>query len=101
MIVTVEIPDSVAHALAPSGDVSRAVLEATALEGYRQQRLNESQIRRMLGFETRMEVHGFLKEHNAYMPYTMADVKSDTAVALDTARKAQLEREDASIRPAG
>lgn len=101
MTVTVEIPDSVAHALAPSGDVSRAILEATALEGYRQQRLTESQIRRMLGYETRMEVHGFLKDHGVYMHYTLADVKSDTAVALDTARKVELEREDAIIRPAG
>ncbi|MBV9766865.1 MAG: UPF0175 family protein, partial [Acidobacteriaceae bacterium] len=92
MTVTIEIPDSVAIAFAPRGDVPRAVLEAMALEGYREQRLTESQIRRMLGFETRMEVHGFLKEHGVSMHYTMDDLQRDTAAALKVARSVELER---------
>jgi hypothetical protein len=35
------------------------------------------------------------------MHYTMDDVRRDTAVALETARKVHLEREGAGIRPAG
>ena len=78
MIVTIEIPDNVAQALtAQGGDLSRAVLEAIVLEGYRRQRLGESQIRRVLGFETRMEVHGFLKEHGVYLNYGLKDLDHD------------------------
>jgi Uncharacterised protein family (UPF0175) len=64
MTITVEIPEELAGQFVPSGqDLGRAVLEAIALEGYRSNRLTEADIRELLGFETRMEVHGFLKEH--------------------------------------
>jgi hypothetical protein len=75
---TVVIPDQFAEALAPlGGDVSRAVLEAIALDGYRRNLLGESAVRRLLGFETRMEVHGFLKEHGVYLHYTLDDWEHD------------------------
>jgi hypothetical protein len=78
MTVTVEIPDQFAEALAPlGGDVARAVLEAIALDGYRRNLLGESAVRRLLGFETRMEVHGFLKEHGVCLHYTLDDWEHD------------------------
>jgi hypothetical protein len=48
-----------------------------ALEGYRSRRLGESAVRRLLGFGTRMEVHGFLKEHGVYLNYSMEDLEHD------------------------
>ena len=78
MTVTIEIPDKLAEVLAPNGgDLSRAALEAMALEGYRRKLLGESQMRRLLGFETRMEVHGFLKAHGVYLNYGMEDLEHD------------------------
>jgi Uncharacterised protein family (UPF0175) len=66
MIITVEIPEELAGQFVPAGqDPARATVEAIALEGYRSDRLTEADIRELLGFETRMEVHGFLKEHGA------------------------------------
>jgi hypothetical protein len=101
MTVTVEIPDKLIEAFAPGGgDVSRAVLEAMALEGYRTDRLSEYEVQQLLGFESRMDVHGFLKQHGVYLNYTIEDLQQDTAVALETARKVRLEREAASVRPA-
>jgi hypothetical protein len=38
-------------------------LETVAAEGYRTGALSEAQIRRMLGLETRFEVHALFKEH--------------------------------------
>jgi len=38
-------------------------------------------------------VDGFLKEHGAFMQYTMEDVERDTAVALDVALRARAERD--------
>jgi hypothetical protein len=79
MTVTVEIPDSVAEAFATGGDVSRAVVEAMALDAYRRKLLGESQMRRILGFATRMEVHQFLKEHGVYLNYGIEDAEHDLA----------------------
>jgi hypothetical protein len=98
MTVTIEIPDQLAQALAPGGgDVSRAVLEAMALHGYRRRLLGESQVRRLLGFETRMEVHGFLKEHGVYLNYGIEDAEHDLA---EVRRYAELVQMDETHRPA-
>jgi hypothetical protein len=78
MMLTVEIPDEVAGAMASSGqEPSRAVLEAVALEGYRTQRLSESAVRRLLGFGTRTQVHGFLKQHGLSSHYGLEDLEHD------------------------
>jgi Uncharacterised protein family (UPF0175) len=62
MDVQIQIPDDVARVIQnQQPDLSRAALEALALEGYRSERLSEGQVRRMLGFRTRMQVHSFLK----------------------------------------
>jgi hypothetical protein len=93
MTITIEIPDEFASRLASEGqDPARAALEAIALDGYRSDRLTEADIRQLLGFETRMEVHGFLKEHGAFLPYTAEDLEHDREVARQVAQRAQTER---------
>ncbi len=88
MTITVEIPDLLASVLAAEGkDPARAALEAMALEGYRTERLTEADLKDLLGFETRMEVHGFLKDHGAFLHYTAEDLEHDTAVAIEAARR--------------
>jgi hypothetical protein len=77
MHIALDIPDTIPNVVAPDQDPARAVLEALALEGYRSRRLGESAVRRLLGFETRMEVHGFLKEHGVYLNYSMEDLEHD------------------------
>jgi Uncharacterised protein family (UPF0175) len=84
MQVNIELPEDVSRALeARWGNVSRGLLEAIALEGYRSGALTESQVRRLLGFETRMDVHAFLKQAGVPLHYTRADVEED----LDAHRK--------------
>jgi hypothetical protein len=81
--ITFNIPDALAAQLsAQDKDLSRAALEALAAESYRAERLSESEIRHLLGFETRMQVHAFLKEHGAYMHYSVADMERDRESAL-------------------
>ena len=78
MQVTIELPEDVSQALQERwGDVSRRTLEAIAIEGYRSGALTESQVRRLLGFETRMDVHAFLQQAEVPLHYTMADVEAD------------------------
>jgi hypothetical protein len=78
MQVTLELPDELLTALAAYGkDMSRAAIEALALEAYREHTLSTSQLRRLLGYQTRMEVDGFLKAHGVELEYTFKDLESD------------------------
>jgi hypothetical protein len=81
MQVTLEIPDDVAERLTAHGqDVSRAALEALAIEGYRSGSLSPLETRLMLGFETRYEFDGFLKQHQVWEhAYDLDDLESDRA----------------------
>ena len=44
-------------------DLPGAALESLALEAYRSHAITAAQLRRLLAFETRMQVDAFLKEH--------------------------------------
>ncbi|MGB6743584.1 MAG: UPF0175 family protein [Terracidiphilus sp.] len=79
MQVTVEIPDDMAQRLVPHGqDPARAALVAMAIEGYRSGALSAYQTRRLLGFETRYELDGFLKAHNVWeRAYGLEDLEGD------------------------
>lgn len=78
MRITVDLPEDIAAHLAGQGEnVSRAALEGLALEEYRARRLSTSQLRRLLGFDTRAQVHAFLKEHGVYLHYTLDDLEHD------------------------
>jgi len=80
MNVTVEIPDELASQMSASGaDLPRRVLEAFALEEYKAERISKVQLRRLLGFETRYELDGFLKAHNVWMNYTIDDLRHEVA----------------------
>jgi len=82
MTIVLSLPDDIAKELSKQeGDLSRAALESLALEGYRAGHLSEEQVRRMLGFQSRFDVHAFLKQHQTYLNYTEADLKHDLAVA--------------------
>lgn len=95
MTITVEIPEELTGQLIAAGmDPARAALEALALEGYRSERLTIAEIRRLLGFDTRMQVDAFLKEHGAFLQYTEDDLQHDREVASQVARRAQTERQD-------
>jgi predicted HTH domain antitoxin len=104
MTITVEIPEGLLDRVVRAGqDPACAALEAIALEGYRSDRLSEADIRELLGFETRMEVHGFLKEHGVFLHYTEEDLEHDCAVARQAADRVRTERsvDLPGDRPAG
>jgi predicted HTH domain antitoxin len=78
MTIMLNLPEDVARDLASHGeDPARAALEGLAIESYRSHALSEDQIRRLLGFETRIEVHAFLKEHSVFLNYTVEDLQQD------------------------
>ena len=71
MQVTIDLPED--------GDFSRRALEALAVEGYRTGAISETQIKRLLGFKTRLQVHALLKEFRVPYRYSEADVQEDLA----------------------
>jgi hypothetical protein len=78
MNLNVEIPDDLAQRLGAGGeDLARRALEGFALEEYKADRLTKAELRRLLGFETRYEVDGFLKAHDVWANVTIEDLRQD------------------------
>ena len=74
MNVTVHIPNDLAERLPAGGDISRRALEALALEEYKLGNLTKPELRRLLGFDSRDQLDGFLKAHGVFEPYTVDDL---------------------------
>jgi hypothetical protein len=78
MQLTINLPEDIAAALEGEWkDLPHGSLEAIAVEAYRTGVLHESQIRRLMGFETRFEVHALLKKHGVPLRITVEDVEAD------------------------
>ncbi len=77
MQVTIELPDDLGRQLALEWkDLPRA-----ALEGYRAHKLSTEQLRRLLGFETRYELDGFLKRHEVWLEYSLEDFEREGEIS--------------------
>jgi predicted HTH domain antitoxin len=86
--VAIQIPDEVGRALAArSVDLTRAVLEAVAIEAYRTSAISAAQVQEMLGFGSRWETEAFLRRAEAYHEYTMDDLDQDIAAFRSAARQ--------------
>ena len=80
MQVTLDLPDDISAALEEQWqDLPRQALEALAVEGYRTGALTETQVRRLLSFESRFQVHALLKEHRVPLRYSETDLEDDLA----------------------
>ena len=78
MIVTVSLPDEI---LQDSDEVSRRVLEQVALDGFKSGQLTTAQVRRILGFESRLEVYNFLAAHGVpWVNYSVEDAERERAL---------------------
>lgn len=80
MEITVALPEDIAQ----RPDPAREALEALAIEGYRSGALTTYQVRRLLGFETRYELDGFLKAHNVWdHAYSLENFEQDLKTVDD------------------
>lgn len=72
MDVQVKIPDEIFKQT--DANTSRQILEIVALEGYKSKQLTTAQVKRILGFETRLEVYDFLAKNGvAWVDYSLED----------------------------
>ncbi|MGH7058701.1 MAG: UPF0175 family protein [Acetobacteraceae bacterium] len=77
MDITLRIPDELARLIGAGGDIERRALEALALEEFKLGHLTKPELRRVLGFDTRYELDGFLKAHEVYEPYSLEDLERE------------------------
>ena len=90
MQITVELPKDIAQC----PDPAREALEALAIEGYRSGALTSFETRRLLDFETRYELDGFLKAHNVWEhAYNVEDFNRDCQTLQSLENKRQPESE--------
>jgi Uncharacterised protein family (UPF0175) len=80
MQIIVTLPDD----LAQHPDPAREALEAFAIEGYRSGALSAYQTRQLLGFETRYEFDGFLKDRQIWTMPTASRIWRRTRPVLNS-----------------
>ena len=101
MEITVRIPDDLARRLGTVGDIERRALEALALQEFKLGHLTNPEMRRLLGFATRMKLDEFLKAHDVFEPYTLDDLKREredlAAIAPDEENRARARQAAANI----
>lgn len=88
MGLTVDIPPDIAEILRTrlSGPLEVEVLEAAAVEWYRQGRLLHGQLARLLGI-SRNEADGVLKRHGVVNDLSSAELEEEIEAALRTGER--------------
>jgi len=82
MRVHLDVPDDVARQFAAEpGGITRAAMEALAVEAVRSGKLTVYQARQMLGIRSRYEMDGFLKARSVFLPGSMEQVVADSETA--------------------
>lgn len=78
MVLTLELPDSIAQALSVPGDADlfRKALEALAIEGFREKKLSQHQVGQLLGF-SRIEAEDLLARHADLYDYDPAELRRE------------------------
>src|SRR5215831_13752799 len=75
--ITVHIPDDLARHLGTATEVERRVLETIALDEFKRGHLSRAELRRLLGFGTRMKLDEFLAAHGVFGTYTLDDLERE------------------------
>jgi hypothetical protein len=93
MKISLDLPDHVVAQLADVGqDLSRAALEALAIDAYRMERITGYQLRQLLDIPSRNDLDGFLKRHGVPLEYTLDDFEreGETSARLRVKRQTEL-----------
>ena len=78
MRIWLDLPDDFVEQLAEKGqDLSKAALEALAIDAYRMNRISGYQLGQLLEIPSRYELDGFLKLHQVWLDYSWDDLELD------------------------
>ena len=99
--ITVRIPADLARRLGVGGEIERRVIEALALDEFRQGHLSRAELRQLLGFATRAKLDEFLTGRGVFGTYTADDLERDredqAAVVPDEESRARARQAAANI----
>lgn len=85
MNIIIELPNDLEQRLQSHlGTLSQRALEAVAVEAYRSQLISAAEVQQMLHLTSRLATDAFLKQHEAYLPHTEAQMEQDLQ-AIDRA----------------
>ena len=99
MKIWLDLPDAAVKQLAEEGrDLSRAALEALAIDAYRMNRLTGYQLCRLLEIPSRDDLDEFLKRHGVPLEYTIEDFEREGATSARLWQKQQTELSTGSNR---
>jgi hypothetical protein len=88
--IWLDLPDDVVEQLAEKGqDLSRAALEALAIDAYRMNRITGYQLCQLVDIPSRYELDGFLKRHGVPLEYTIEDFEREGAISARLWQKRQ------------
>lgn len=74
MDIVLRIPDDLAERLGAAAGIERRALKVLAIEEFRVGHLTKPELRRLLGFDTRYQLDGFLKAHGEFESYSIEDL---------------------------
>jgi len=78
MQITIDLPQDIEQRLQTHLDtLSRHALEAIAVEAYKSRLITTAEVQRMLQLPSHLAADAFLKQHEAYIPYTLEDIQQD------------------------
>ncbi len=78
MQITLPIPQDLEQRLQGHADaLSRRAIEAVAVEAYKARLMTATEVQRLLQFPSRLATDAFLKQYEAYLPYTLEEVEND------------------------
>lgn len=78
MNIIIELPNDLEQWLQSHlSKLSQRALEAVAVEAYRSQLISAAEVQQMLHLPPRLSTDAFLKQHEAYLPYTEAEMEQD------------------------
>lgn len=102
MKIWLDLPEDVVKQLAEKGqDLSRAALEALAIDAYRMNRITGYQLGQLLEIPSRYDLDAFLKHHAVPLEYTIEDFEREgvTSARLWEKRREELAAEDDRLQP--
>ncbi len=77
MQITIDLPDEYIQLLEPNlANLSQRILEIVVVEAYKAKRLTSAEVGSILKLD-RFAVDAFLKQHQAYLHYKIADFNQD------------------------
>ena len=93
--IWLDLPDAAIKQLGEHGeDLSRAALEALAIDAYRMNRISGYQLCQLLDIPSRHDLDGFLKRHGVPLEYTIEDFEREVATSGRLRQKRQTELSD-------